>query len=68
MVERLSDLIATFNTPDLDFRNNRSDGDDTLGDAYDSFMRHFATETGKSKGQFYTPPRSIPHHGQRDRS
>src|SRR3984957_6322523 len=55
MVDPLSDLIATFNTPDLDFRNNRSDGDDILGDAYEYLMRHFATESGKSKGQFYTP-------------
>src|SRR5271169_4730821 len=55
MVDRLSDLIATFNTPDLDFRNNRSEGDDILGDAYEYLMRHFATESGKSKGQFYTP-------------
>lgn len=55
MVDRLSDLIATFNTPDLDFRNNRADGDDILGDAYEYLMRHFATESGKSKGQFYTP-------------
>ncbi len=55
IVDRLSDLISTFNTPDLDFRNNRSDGDDILGDAYEYLMRHFATESGKSKGQFYTP-------------
>ena len=55
MVDRLSELIATFNTPDLDFRNNRADGDDILGDAYEYLMRHFATESGKSKGQFYTP-------------
>lgn len=55
MVDRLSELIATFNKPDLDFRNNRADGDDILGDAYEYLMRHFATESGKSKGQFYTP-------------
>jgi type I restriction enzyme M protein len=55
MVDRLSELIATFDTPDLDFRNNRSDGDDILGDAYEYLMCHFATESGKSKGQFYTP-------------
>ena len=55
MVDRLSELISTFNTPDLDFRNNRADGDDILGDAYEYLMRHFATESGKSKGQFYTP-------------
>jgi len=39
----------------LDFRGNRAEGDDLLGDAYEYLMRHFATESGKSKGQFYTP-------------
>ena len=39
----------------LDFRDNRAEGDDLLGDAYEYLMRHFATESGKSKGQFYTP-------------
>ncbi|RQT03273.1 type I restriction-modification system subunit M [Burkholderia contaminans] len=55
MVKRLSDLIAVFENPDLDFSKNRADGDDILGDAYEYLMRHFATESGKSKGQFYTP-------------
>ena len=41
--------------PALDFRRNRAEGDDILGDAYEYLMRHFATESGKSKGQFYTP-------------
>lgn len=54
-VERLTDLIAVFQNPDLDFSNNRADGDDLIGDAYEYLMRHFATESGKSKGQFYTP-------------
>ncbi|MEM6812502.1 MAG: type I restriction-modification system subunit M [Pseudomonadota bacterium] len=54
-VERLSNLIAIFQTPSLDFSKNRADGDDILGDAYEYLMRHFATESGKSKGQFYTP-------------
>jgi type I restriction enzyme M protein len=44
-----------LNRPELDFRKNRADGDDILGDAYEYLMRHFATESGKSKGQFYTP-------------
>ena len=26
-----------------------------MGDAYEYLMRNFATESGKSKGQFYTP-------------
>ncbi|MDD2712608.1 MAG: type I restriction-modification system subunit M, partial [Simplicispira sp.] len=55
LVERLTNLIATFENPALDFSKNRADGDDILGDAYEYLMRHFATESGKSKGQFYTP-------------
>ena len=53
MQDRLSKLVATFDG--LDFRANRAEGDDLLGDAYEYLMRHFATESGKSKGQFYTP-------------
>ncbi|WP_017232916.1 type I restriction-modification system subunit M [Pandoraea sp. B-6] len=55
MVDRLSNLIAIFDTPGLDFKSNRAEGDDILGDAYEYLMRNFATESGKSKGQFYTP-------------
>jgi type I restriction enzyme M protein len=55
MVDRLSNLVSIFNNPALDFRGNRAEGDDILGDAYEYLMRHFATESGKSKGQFYTP-------------
>ncbi len=54
MVDRLTNLIALFETR-LDFSQNRADGDDILGDAYEYLMRHFATASGKSKGQFYTP-------------
>ena len=53
MQDRLSKLVAIFEH--LDFRANRTEGDDLLGDAYEYLMRHFATESGKSKGQFYTP-------------
>ena len=55
MVDRLTNLIAIFENKALDFSKNRADGDDLLGDAYEYLMRHFATESGKSKGQFYTP-------------
>ncbi len=51
--DRLSKLIGIFEG--LDFSANRAEGDDLLGDAYEYLMRHFATESGKSKGQFYTP-------------
>lgn len=53
MIDRLSKLIGIFEG--LDLSANRADGDDLLGDAYEYLMRHFATESGKSKGQFYTP-------------
>lgn len=55
MVERLTNLIAIFEAKELDFSQNRAEQDDLLGDAYEYLMRHFATESGKSKGQFYTP-------------
>ncbi len=55
MVTRLTNLIAIFENPALDFSKNKAEGDDILGDAYEYLMRHFATESGKSKGQFYTP-------------
>jgi type I restriction enzyme M protein len=54
-VDKLSNLIEIFEKPELDFSSNRAEGDDILGDAYEYLMRHFATESGKSKGQFYTP-------------
>jgi len=54
-VDRLTNLIAIFENRALDFSRNRAEGDDILGDAYEYLMRHFATESGKSKGQFYTP-------------
>ena len=55
MIDRLTNLIGIFEQPALDFSKNRAEGDDILGDAYEYLMRHFATESGKSKGQFYTP-------------
>jgi len=53
--DRLSKLVAIFENPDLDFSKNKADGDDLLGDAYEYLIKHFAVESGKSKGQFYTP-------------
>ena len=55
MQDRLSNLIAIFQDERLDFSKNKAEGDDILGDAYEYLMRNFATESGKSKGQFYTP-------------
>ena len=55
MVDKLTGLIAIFQRPEFNFANNKAGGDDILGDAYEYLMRNFATESGKSKGQFYTP-------------
>lgn len=55
MIDRLSDLVAIFENQALNFSKNKAGGDDILGDAYEFLMRHFATESGKAKGQFYTP-------------
>ncbi len=54
-VDRLTKLIGIFENPEPNFSGNRADGDDILGDVYEYFMKKFATEAGKSKGQFYTP-------------
>lgn len=55
MVDKITKLIAIFQRPEFDMKNNKASGDDLIGDAYEYLMRHFATESGKSKGQFYTP-------------
>lgn len=55
MVYRLTNLISIFQKPELNFAKNCADHDDIFGDAYEYLMRHFATESGKSKGQFYMP-------------
>lgn len=55
MVDRLTNLISIFQDDKMNFSNNKAEGDDLLGDAYEYLMRNFATESGKSKGQFYTP-------------
>ncbi|WP_094604502.1 hypothetical protein SPSIL_052620 [Sporomusa silvacetica DSM 10669] len=55
MVDKLTELTGIFENSKLDFKKNRAGGDDILGDAYEYLMQNFATESGKSKGQFYTP-------------
>lgn len=55
MIDKLTNLISIFQRPELDFSHNRAEDDDIIGDAYEYLMRKFATESGKSKGQFYTP-------------
>lgn len=54
-VETLSKLIGVFERDELNFSYNRASDDDLLGDAYEFLMKKFAVDSGKSKGQFYTP-------------
>ena len=61
MQDRLSKLVAIFAA--LDFRANRAEGDDLLGDAYEYLMRHFATESGQEQGAVLHPDRGLAHHG-----
>ncbi|RKV41901.1 type I restriction-modification system subunit M [Helicobacter pylori] len=53
MIDTLSNLVKIF--ADLSLDAHGALDDDLLGDAYEYLMRHFASESGKSKGQFYTP-------------
>ncbi|WP_033765429.1 type I restriction-modification system subunit M [Helicobacter pylori] len=53
MIDTLSNLVKIF--ADLSLGAHGALDDDLLGDAYEYLMRHFASESGKSKGQFYTP-------------
>lgn len=55
LVDTVSNLIGIFQSSGLDFGKNRASDDDLMGDAYEYLMKHFASESGKSKGQFYTP-------------
>ena len=55
MVERLTNLINIFANPQLNFSRPRAVHDDNLGDAYGYPIQNFATESGESNGQFYTP-------------
>ena len=54
-VTKITNLINIFLRPEFDFKNQKASGDDILGDAYEYLMRRFAVDSGKSKGQFYTP-------------
>lgn len=55
LVETVTNLLQVFENENLNFSNNRAADDDLIGDAYEYLMRNFASQSGKSKGQFYTP-------------
>lgn len=49
MVDKLTKLIAIFQRPELDFSNNKADGDDIIGDAYEYLMRNLPPKAAKVK-------------------
>jgi type I restriction enzyme M protein len=54
------DLVSFKGDKEIGDKTNNAiskiaEGDGLLGDAYEYVMRRFATESGNSKGQFYTP-------------
>lgn len=51
----ITELVTAFQAEGLDFKRNRAADDDLIGDAYEYLMRNFASQSGKDKGQFYTP-------------
>jgi type I restriction enzyme M protein len=55
MVDRFTNLVSHLSRT-LDFGQNRAEGDDLLGDAYEYLMRHFATESARARASF-TPRR-----------
>lgn len=55
LVDKVSGHIKVFQDPAIDFKSNMASGDDIIGDAYEYFMMKLAQESGKSKGQSYTP-------------
>lgn len=55
LIKTVGKLLNVFRYSGLDFSDNRAEDDDLIGDAYEYLMKNFAAESGKSKGQFYTP-------------
>ena len=55
LVKTLTGLISCFQRKELNFGSNNAADDDLIGDAYEYLMKNFASQSGKSKGQFYTP-------------
>ena len=55
LVKTLTGLVSCFQRPELNFGGNGAADDDLIGDAYEYLMKNFASQSGKSKGQFYTP-------------
>lgn len=51
-MDRHKNLIAIFKNLALDFSKNCSEDNDIFCDAYEYLLRHFTTESRKSKASF----------------
>ncbi|MGH1541669.1 MAG: type I restriction-modification system subunit M [Arenicella sp.] len=54
--ELLRHLLEDFAKDDLDLRPSRVGDLDIIGNAYEFLIKSFASNGGKSAGEFYTPP------------
>ena len=52
----LKSLLEDFNKPQLNLRPSRVGKLDIIGNAYEFLIKQFAASSGKSAGEFYTPP------------
>mgnify|MGYP000650598298 CR=1 FL=1 len=66
-VDKLSGLVEIFPETGVGLHQQPALAVMTFsGDAYEFLMRKFAQDSGKSKGQFYTPGRSLSDYGKGD--
>ncbi|EOV0917539.1 type I restriction-modification system subunit M [Vibrio parahaemolyticus] len=54
--EILRHLLEDFGKETLNLRPSRVGSLDVIGNAYEYLIKHFAASSGKSAGEFYTPP------------
>lgn len=52
---RLKNLIEDFSNPKLDLRPSQIGNQDIIGNTYEYLISHFASDSGKKGGEFYTP-------------
>lgn len=52
---RLKNLLEDFANPLLDLRPSRIGDEDIIGNTYEYLIANFASDAGKSGGEFYTP-------------
>ena len=52
----LRHLLEDFGKEELSLRPSRVGSLDVIGNAYEYLIKHFAAGSGKSAGEFYTPP------------